>query len=587
MKHRYFLLLIALAILPLNLFSQIATQSQPQKKVALVIGNGNYASSILANPENDARSIATVLQQLGFSVYKYENLDQKQMKRAIDDFGLKLKGNDIGLFFYAGHGIQSKGYNYLIPVDAQLRAEADVEYDCVQADRILAKMEGSGTKVNIIILDACRNNPFERSWTRSETGKGLAFMNAPSGTLIAYSTSPGSTALDGSGKNSPYTAAILESILNPNVTITQMFQNVGRILIERTNKQQTPWIASSLIGDFYFMQSTIIDKSNISNVEEKKSINSESEIKPILNQIESENKPLILNELGRNLTIDDLDAVKNISGDLKSYGTLYVLKISGLLPIASTSPVLKDGFHLSNNRIFDWSSEEIRTQVSSFTEFEYSLRDENIQSALNLKEKVSNGKIDTSRITSTGVKREVFFDSNGLLTKTISSYQTQFYLSTSNTSTIRHSPLSKTIGTFASKFDYTNNNLVKEYFFVKDKNSEVFSALVREYTLSSNKIISSVAKTGIMGGSGESWLDENGFNKTKETYEYSNNGDLIKLTFRDDENVVHRIIEYIYYNFDDKNNWTRRIKTDRYFNNPYQNTRKSEIHIQKRIYKYN
>lgn len=252
MKHSFILLLIILAILPLNLFSQDDAQTQPQKKIALVIGNGNYASSILANPENDARSMADVLIRLGFTVYSYENLGQEQMKRAIDDFGLKLKGNDVGLFFYAGHGIQSKGYNYLIPVDARLRAEQDVEYDCVPADRILAKMEGSGTKVNIIILDACRNNPFERSWTRSESGKGLAFMDAPSGTLIAYSTSPGSTALDGSGKNSPYTTAILECILNPNVTITQMFQNVGRILIEKTNKLQTPWIASSLIGDFYF-----------------------------------------------------------------------------------------------------------------------------------------------------------------------------------------------------------------------------------------------------------------------------------------------------------------------------------------------
>jgi hypothetical protein len=260
MKHCFSLFLITLAIMPLNLLSQISTQTQPQKKVALVIGNGNYVSSILANPENDARSMADVLKRLGFTVYKYENLSQENMLRAIDDFGLKLKGNDVGLFFYAGHGIQSKGYNFLVPVDAQLKAEADVEYDCVQADRILAKMESSGIPVNIIILDACRNNPFERSWTRSETGKGLAFMDAPSGTLIAYSTAPGNTALDGSGKNSPYTAAILESILIPKITITQMFQNVGRILIERTNKQQTPWIASSLIGDFYF---NLLDSSKI------------------------------------------------------------------------------------------------------------------------------------------------------------------------------------------------------------------------------------------------------------------------------------------------------------------------------------
>ena len=110
------------------------------------------------------------LQSVGFTVMEYENLNQSQMKKAIDDFGYEIKGIDVGLFYYAGHGIQSKGYNYLIPVDAQLITEKQIEYDCVQADRILALMEGSGSKVNIIILDACRNNPFERSWTRSETG---------------------------------------------------------------------------------------------------------------------------------------------------------------------------------------------------------------------------------------------------------------------------------------------------------------------------------------------------------------------------------------------------------------------------------
>jgi uncharacterized caspase-like protein len=187
-------------------YSQTGTPTQPLRKLALVIGNGNYvSSSILANPENDARAIAATLQSVGFTVLKYENLNQRQMKQAIDEFGLNLKSNDVGLFFYAGHGIQSKGYNYLIPIDAQIQSEPQVEYDCVQADRVLAIMEGSGSKVNIVILDACRNNPFERSWTRSESGKGLAFMNAPKGTLIAYATSPGSTAADGSGNNGLYT----------------------------------------------------------------------------------------------------------------------------------------------------------------------------------------------------------------------------------------------------------------------------------------------------------------------------------------------------------------------------------------------
>ena len=226
--------------------------SAPGKRLALVIGNGNCHGSTLANPENDARAMKNILTQFGFDVLEYENLDQGQMKKAMDEFGEKLKSYDAGLFFYAGHGIQSKGYNYLIPVDAELKSEEQVEYDCVQADRILALMEASGTKVNIIILDACRNNPFERSWTRSTNGKGLAFMNAPSGSLIAYATAPGSTASDGSGNNGLYTSAILESIKIPDINILQIFQNVRGIVSEKSGGKQIPWESTSLTGDFYF-----------------------------------------------------------------------------------------------------------------------------------------------------------------------------------------------------------------------------------------------------------------------------------------------------------------------------------------------
>ena len=250
MKSRLIPILIALSLSQGAIYSQGTSQVQPQKRIALVIGNASYINSTLANPESDARSMKAALQSVGFSVY--ENLSQSQMKKAIDDFGMQLKGNDVGLFYYAGHGIQSKGYNYLIPVDAQLQSEQQVEYDCVQADRVLALMDASGSKVNIIILDACRNNPFERSWTRSATGKGLAFMNAPRGSLIAYATSPGSTASDGSGHNGLYTSAILESMKIPDITILEMFQNVRNIVSQQSNNQQTPWESTSLTGNFYF-----------------------------------------------------------------------------------------------------------------------------------------------------------------------------------------------------------------------------------------------------------------------------------------------------------------------------------------------
>jgi len=266
--------LIVVSLLFCTDILQAQTTSQQttgkEKRIALVIGNGNYNSGILANPENDARAMTDALQKLGFSVSEYENLNQVQIKKVIDDFGLRLKGNDIGLFYYAGHGIQAKGYNYLIPVDAQMKTEEQVEYDCVRADRILALMETSGTKVNIIILDACRNNPFERSWTRSATGKGLAFMSAPRGTLIAYATAPGSTASDGAGKNGLYTSALLESIQIPDITIIQMFQNVRNIVVKKSQDQQMPWESTSLTADFYF--NTANNKNNLTALPTDESI---------------------------------------------------------------------------------------------------------------------------------------------------------------------------------------------------------------------------------------------------------------------------------------------------------------------------
>jgi len=200
--------------------------------------------------------MSAVLKKIGFEVFEYENLTRVQMDIAIEEFGLGLKKNDVALFFYAGHGIQSKGFNYLIPVDATLKSEALIDYQCVRADKILALMEEHETQINIILLDACRNNPFERSWTRGTSSKGLATMNAPIGTLIGYATSPGSTASDGSGNNGLYTSALLENIVVPGITIGQMFQNVGKIVAQKSGKEQIPWTASSLTDDFYFSPDT-------------------------------------------------------------------------------------------------------------------------------------------------------------------------------------------------------------------------------------------------------------------------------------------------------------------------------------------
>ena len=240
--------------------------SSQEKRLALVIGNGNYAKNALANPVNDAKSIEETLKGIGFEVQRFENLGQKEMARAIDDFGNRLRNYDIGLFFYAGHGVQSKGFNYLIPIDARLFSESDVEYNCVRADRVLGKMEDAKNKINIVILDACRDNPFERSWTRTAKGQGLASMTAPVGSIIAFATSPGNTASDGTGENGLYTSGLLTYINEPGITAIQMFQKVTAYVLKNSRNQQLPWVSTSLTGDFYLVPGTgIADNTEVLN----------------------------------------------------------------------------------------------------------------------------------------------------------------------------------------------------------------------------------------------------------------------------------------------------------------------------------
>ncbi len=251
LRHRI-LWVISLLVITILSFPNLSF-SAPERRLALLIGNSNYMhGGSLPNPVNDVRAMERALEALGFTVMKYENCTQREMKMAMDEFGSRLKGNDVGLFFYAGHGVQVSRYNYLIPVDAKLNNEKKVEYNCVRADRVLAEMEIAGSRTNIVILDACRDNPFERSWRRGTEGSGLAFMNAPSGSLIAYSTAPGKTALDGMGKNSPYTAALLEHIDTPKITVLQMFQRVRSTVKGTSDDKQVPWESTSLSGDFYF-----------------------------------------------------------------------------------------------------------------------------------------------------------------------------------------------------------------------------------------------------------------------------------------------------------------------------------------------
>ena len=225
-----------------------------ETRVALVIGNSNYKSAPLRNPVNDARAIADKLQSLGFKVTLKLDQDQKSMADAIRVFGNQLKAGGAGLFYYAGHGMQVRGRNFLIPVDADIQNEDEVPYRSVDANEVLSKMETAKNRLNLMILDACRNNPFARKFRSAS--QGLAQMDAPSGTLVAFATAPGSVASDGIGKNGIYTQHLLASLGQPGVPVEQLFKRVRVGVMKDTRNTQVPWESSSLVGDFYFKPGT-------------------------------------------------------------------------------------------------------------------------------------------------------------------------------------------------------------------------------------------------------------------------------------------------------------------------------------------
>ena len=220
------------------------------QRVALVIGNANYKEAPLSNPVNDARAVSAALQESGFTVILRENTDQRSMLAALREFGDKLRGGGTGLFYYAGHGMQIKGRNYLIPVGANVEREDEVAYSAVDAQAVLDKMEAAGNAANIMILDACRNNPFNRS---SRSGQaGLAQMDAPVGTLVAFATSPGMVASDGAGANGLYTQHLLTAMRQNGSKVEDVFKQVRANVRRDSQGKQVPWESTSMEGDFYF-----------------------------------------------------------------------------------------------------------------------------------------------------------------------------------------------------------------------------------------------------------------------------------------------------------------------------------------------
>jgi uncharacterized caspase-like protein len=253
---------LPLALLLISLLCSLPAAAE--KRVALVVGNSNYAQvGTLANPANDANDIASALKAAGFEVILGIDVDKREFDKKVRNFADILEDADAAIFFYAGHGLQVAGRNFLLPVDARVQTERDLDFDAVNLDFVLKQMElGRADKTNIVFLDACRDNPFSRNLARSmgtrsaSIGKGLAQVDTGVGTFIAYSTQPGNVALDGTGRNSPFTAALAKRVREPDRNLTSVMIEVRKDVLAATGGKQVPWDHSALTGEFYFQPTT-------------------------------------------------------------------------------------------------------------------------------------------------------------------------------------------------------------------------------------------------------------------------------------------------------------------------------------------
>jgi uncharacterized caspase-like protein len=245
--------LIKLAALASTCWMSVG-QALAENRIALVIGNSSYTSvTALPNPANDAKAMTNFLNSAGFQVVQAPDLTQSDMRRTIADFAKTVteKGPDtVALVFYAGHGLQVDGENFLVPVDARIEREADVPLQAMRLNDLMNALSSVPSKSRIVILDACRNNPF--SAINKTAGRGLAIVDAPNGSIVSYSTAPGTEALDGDGQNSPYTTALMKIGHEPGLQIEQLLKRVRLDVSNTTARQQFPWESSSLTVEFSF-----------------------------------------------------------------------------------------------------------------------------------------------------------------------------------------------------------------------------------------------------------------------------------------------------------------------------------------------
>jgi uncharacterized caspase-like protein len=223
-----------------------------ERRTALVISNSAYRTDPLRNAVNDATDMAATLRKLGFEVMALHNAAHQQMEEEVEQFTRQLSRGGMGLFYFSGYGVQVNGQNYLIPVDARISRESDIKDQSVQVDWVLDRMRDAGNELNVVLLDASRNNPYARSM---RTGRaGLAVVQAVRGSLIGYATSPGTTVEESLGRNSIYTKYLLHFMQVPGLSAERMFKEVQVAVAQETGKKQIPWVSTSLLGDFYFME---------------------------------------------------------------------------------------------------------------------------------------------------------------------------------------------------------------------------------------------------------------------------------------------------------------------------------------------
>lgn len=243
-------MLLRLIFILLIVFHSISFAQQKENRVALIVGNSAYKSAPLKNPTNDAKDMAAKLKLVGFTVIERNNLTVKEIGSTLREFRSKLTPGSVALVFYAGHGLQIKGENYFPAVDADITSEEDVPTQSLAVTQIMDVLGDAKTRLNLVFLDACRNNPYSRSFRSASNG--LSRVNAPSGTLISFATRPGGVAADGIGRNGLYTSALLEQINKTNQPIEQVIKKVVSRVKSTSNGNQEPWMEGSIEGEFCF-----------------------------------------------------------------------------------------------------------------------------------------------------------------------------------------------------------------------------------------------------------------------------------------------------------------------------------------------